>query len=49
MWDLPLQDYEDERTAHEGDEEAQQRSGLRTILHHHTFVAQMAQRALYAA
>ena len=49
VWDLPLQDYEDERTAHEGDEEAQQRSGLRTILHHHTFVAQMAQRALYAA
>jgi len=48
VWGLPLQVHEDERTAREGDEEAQQRGGLRTILHHHTFVAQIAQRPLYA-
>lgn len=48
-WNAPLQTYEDVRTAREGDEEAQVRSGLRTILHHHTFVAQVAQRPLYAA
>ncbi|WFD28562.1 hypothetical protein MNAN1_003575 [Malassezia nana] len=47
VWDMPLQRYEDARTAREGDEEARERNGLRTMLHHHLFVAQIAQRPLF--